>query len=357
MKEDREITIYDIARRLNVSAATVSRSLKDHHAISNATKKKVHAVAREMGYRSNSFARNLRRQQANTLGLIVPRLNSYVVSSIIAGMEKIANEFGYNIIISQSLGSAKKEISNIDMMFDSRVDGLLVSLAHDAKSMDHFNAFFNKHIPVVFFDRVCEDARSLNIVIDNYKSAYNITRHLIEQGCRRIMHIAGQSSTNIYAERCRGYKDALLHAGLYFDDNLLVVNDLTEKSGIEAGNQILQMTEKPDGVFVANDLCAIYCMQTLRAAGMKIPQEIAFAGFNNEPITKIVEPNLTTVNYPCYEMGEMAARCLIDHLSGARTVDNANTIILRSEIIVRQSSLKMKNETALLMVDGPESLS
>ncbi|MBV4358695.1 LacI family DNA-binding transcriptional regulator [Pinibacter aurantiacus] len=340
MKEDKEITIYDIARRLNISAATVSRSLKEHQSISTATRKKVHAMAKEMGYRTNSFARNLRTQQTHTLGLIVPRLNSYVVSSIIAGIENIASEYGYNIIISQSLGSAKKETSNINMMFDSRVDGLLVSLAYNAKNMDKFKMFFDKNIPVVFFDRGCEDPRSLNVVIDNYRNAYDVTRHLAEQGCSRIMHITGDLSTNIYEERFRGYKAALRDSGLSFSDDLLLVSDLTEKAGVDAGNHILQMTNKPDGVFAANDNCAAYCLQTLKEAGVKIPQEIAFAGFNNDPVSRIIEPNLTTVNYPCHEMGEVAAKCLIDHLSGTRTVDNANTVVLRSEIIARASSLR-----------------
>jgi len=340
MKEEKEITIYDIARRLNVSAATVSRSLKDHKSISSDTRKRVHAMAKEMGYRSNSFARNLRTQQTNTLGLIVPRLNSYVVSSIIAGIENVANEHGYNIIICQSLGSAKKETSNINMMFDSRVDGLLVSLAYNARNIDKFKMFFDKNIPVVFFDRGCEDPRSLNVVIDNYKNAYDITRHLAEQGCRRIMHITGNLSTNIYTERYRGYQVALQDSGLAFSDDLLLVNELTEKDGVDAGNHILQMANKPDGVFAANDNCAAYCLQTLKEAGVKIPNEIAFAGFNNDPVSRIIEPNLTTINYPCHEMGEVAAKCLIDHLSGSRTVDHANTVVLRSQIIVRESSLR-----------------
>lgn len=340
MKEGKDITIYDIARRLNISAATVSRSLQDSGSISSATRRKVHAMAKELGYRSNTFARNLRQQQTNTLGLIVPRLNSYVVSSIIAGMEKIASEYGYNIIISQSLGATKKETAGINMMFDSRVDGLLVSLANDTKNMDKFKMFFDKNIPVVFFDRGCEDPRSLNIVIDNYKNAYDVTRHLLEQECRRIMHITGDLSINIYAERYRGYKEALRDAGIDYSDDLLLVNDLTEKEGVAAGNHILQMTNKPDGVFAANDNCAAYCLQTLKEAGVKIPGEIAFAGFNNDPVSRIIEPNLTTVNYPCHEMGEVAAKCLIDHLSGTRTVDNANTIILRSELVARASSLK-----------------
>jgi LacI family transcriptional regulator len=342
MKERKEITIYDIAKSLNISAATVSRSLQNHQSISSATRTLVHEMAKEMGYRSNTFARNLRQQRTHTLGLIVPRLNSYVISTIIAGIEKVVNEHGYNIIISQSQGSVKKELSNINMMFDSRVDGLLVSLAYGAKSIANFKSFFDKNIPVVFFDRVCTDPHSFNVVIDNYKSAYDITKHLIEQGCRRIMHIAGELSIDIYAERLRGYKQALQDSGLYASEDMVVISGLTDKAGTEIGRQILQMSQRPDGIFAASDVCAAYCLQTLKESGVQIPREIAVAGFNNDPVSRIVEPNLTTVEYPCFEMGEVSAKCLVDHLSGSRTVDHANTIVLRSKIIIRESSLKLK---------------
>ncbi len=340
MKDEKEITIYDLARHLKISAATVSRSLKDHPGISKSTKKKVQDAAKEMGYRSNNFARNLRKQKTNTIGVIVPKLNSYFVSSAIAGMEKIANENGYNLIISQSQESVKKEIANTVTMFNSRVDGLLVSLAFDTENMDHFDLFIDKNIPVVFFDRVYEDSRCLNIVIDNYKNAYDITSHLIEQGCKRIMHIAGNLTRNVYAERCRGYKDALRDAGYAIDDDLLIVNELSEEAGKELGKKILLMDNKPDAVFVANDVCAANCMQVIKAAGYSIPHDIAFAGFNNDPISKIIEPNLTTVNYPCYNMGEMAMRYLITHLTEKGNINNTNKIVLRSEIVVRNSSLK-----------------
>lgn len=340
MKKEKEVTIYDIAKHLRISTATVSRSLRDHYAISPKTKKKVLEAAREMGYRSNSFARNLRTQKTNTLGVIVPRLNSYFVSSVMAGMEKVASQFGYNIIISQSMESMNKERENAYMMFDNRVDGLLVSLANDTSNIDHFKLFFDKNIPVVFFDRVHDDYCNLNVVIDNYKNAFDITCHLIEQGCKRILHIGGNQTRNEYAERYRGYRDALSRAGLSFDEELLLINDLSDSAGIDAGKKILLMTEKPDGVFAASDICAAHCLQTVKTAGYRVPGDIAFAGFNNDPITKIVEPNLTTVNYPCYEMGEVAVRSLIDHLSGTRIINAATSIVLRSNITVRASSLR-----------------
>src|SRR6476646_11796601 len=149
-----EIIIYDIARKLNISIATVSRALKDDPVVSKKTKKRIFDLAEEMGYRSNHFARNLRNQLRDILGVIVPRLNSYFMSTIIAGMESVANSNGYNLIISQSSESVKKEIANAKTLFNNRVDGLLVSLAYDTEDIAHFNPYFKKNIPVIFFDRV-----------------------------------------------------------------------------------------------------------------------------------------------------------------------------------------------------------
>lgn len=343
MKEGREVTIYDIAKSLHISPATVSRSLSNHHAISSRTRKKVLEAAHEMGYRSNSFARNLRMQKINVLGVIVPKINSHFISSVIAGMEEVASEYGYRIIISQSMESMQMEKERVYTMFNNRVGGLLVSVACDTTNMKHFKLFFDKKIPVVFFDRVFEGNGNLNVVIDNYRNAYDITRHLIGQGCKRILHIGGNQARAEYKERYRGYRDALLEAGLVCSDELLLINKLDEKAGIEAGEKILRMEERPDGVFAANDICAAHCLQTIKAAGYKVPEDICFAGFNNDPVAEMIEPHLTTVNYPSYEMGEIAMRSLINQLSGSRIINAAGSIILRSGIIVRASSLRRKS--------------
>ncbi|GAC1314312.1 MAG: LacI family DNA-binding transcriptional regulator [Mucilaginibacter sp.] len=340
---EKEVTIYDIAKKLNISAATVSRGLNDHPGINKNTKKKILNAAAEMGYRSNSFASSLRKKRSNIIGVIVPRLNSSFMSDVLAGIEKVVNEGNYNLFISQSLESMKKEVSNAKAMFNNRVDGLLVSLAYDTDNIAHFETFINRSIPVIFFDRVQEHAQCPSIFIDNYKAAYNITRHLIEQGCKRIMHISGNQLRNVYIDRFNGYKQALADHNLKFEDDLLIVNDLSAAAGADAGRSILKMTEIPDGIFSANDICAISCMQVLKKAGIDIPGDIAFAGFNNDPTSCVIEPNLTTIDYKGYEMGEVAARILIDHLENNNDLQQTHSLILRSELIVRGSSLKKQH--------------
>ena len=340
MLREKEITIYDLAKKLNISIATVSRALKDDPVVSKKTKKKIADLAQEMGYRSNNFARNLRNQKTNTIGVIVPRLNSYFMSTVIAGIESIANKEGYNLIISQSSESFDKEMASAKTMFNNRVDGVLVSLAYDTEDLTHFDSFFKRHIPLIFFDRVVEDENSTNILIDNRKAAYEATTHLIKQGCKRIVHITATPKRNVYVDRLQGYKHALSDNNIAFRQDYVIISNLSQEAGAIAAQEILQMSPLPDAVFVANDNCAVGCMLALKHAGIKIPEDIAFVGFNNDPVSKVIEPNLTTINYPGYEMGEVAARNLINHLNGKATIQSTNTIILRSELIIRDSSKK-----------------
>ncbi|CAN5134580.1 LacI family DNA-binding transcriptional regulator [soil metagenome] len=337
---EKEVTIYDIAKKLNISAATVSRGLKDHPGVNKNTKKKILQAASSMGYRTNSFASSLRKKRGNIIGVIVPRLNSSFMSDVIAGIEKVVNDANYNLFISQSLETMKKEVSNANAMFNNRVDGLLVSLAYDTSNIEHFEQFINRGVPVIFFDRVYDHPKCPNIYIDNYKAGYEITAHLASQGCKKIVHIGGNQLRNVYSERCRGYKQALADNKLPFKDEQLIINDLSAKAGTEAARLILDMPVRPDGVFLANDQCAVSFMQALKKEGINIPRDIAVAGFNNDPSSCVIEPNLTTINYKGYEMGEVAAKILINHLVNNDDLQQTHSLILRSELIVRDSSLK-----------------
>ncbi|MEP7251765.1 MAG: LacI family DNA-binding transcriptional regulator [Ginsengibacter sp.] len=339
---EKEVTIYDIANRLNISIATVSRALKDDPVVNKKTKKKIFEVAEELNYRSNHFARNLRNAKTETIGVIVPRLNSNFMSAVIAGIENVVNSEGYNLIISQSSEDVKKEIASARTMFNNRVDGMLVSLAYDTADLEHFSIFHKKNIPVIFFDRVMEQPNYTNVVIQNRKAAYEATCHLISQGCKNIVYITAIPKQNVYKDRLDGYRQALIDNKIKFDDKNVIIGNLSFEAGVTAKDAIMKMKQLPDGVFVANDNCAVGCMLALKQAGISIPGDIAFVGFNNDPVSKVIEPNLTTINYPGYEMGEMAARNLINHLSGNATIHTTSTIIMRSDIIIRESSQKRK---------------
>ncbi len=336
---NKEVTIYDIAAKLNLSSATVSRALKDDPKVTKKTKKKIFDVANEMGYRTNQFARNLRNQKTHIIGVIVPRLNSYFMSAVISGIEQVANSEGYNIVISQSDEQAEKEIANANTMFNNRVDGLLVSLSYDTKNIGHFEPFFKKNVPVIFFDRIEKHNNTINVLINNKRAAYEATTHLIDEGCSRIVHITAISKRNVYVDRLAGYKEALADHNIKFKEDYVIIGHLTREAGTEAAEKILKMKPLPNGVFVANDNCAVYCMLALKKAGIRIPEDIAFVGFNNDPVCTVIEPNLTSVHYPGYQIGEVAARSMIQHLRGV-SIDATNSIILKSQLIIRESSQK-----------------
>jgi LacI family transcriptional regulator len=335
---NKEITIYDIARVLGVSTATVSRALKDNPAVSKSTRKKIAQTARKMGYRPNNFASNLRTQKTHTIGVILHELNSNFVSSVLTGIEMITAEAGYDIIIAHSSESGKKEVANAHNLFHKRVDRLIASLAFDTGDLTHFDPFIKKGTPVVYFDRVEDNAIGVKVVIDNVNAGFMATEHLIRQGCRNIVHITASLKRNVYADRLKGYRQALLDNGLPYREDRVIIGDLSREAGIAAAQRIVKMQPRPDGVFVTNDFCASVCMQNLKEEGIRIPEDIAVVGFNNDVICQIVEPRLTTIDYPGKEIGEVAARHLIGLLNGNPGNSSTNKVILKSQLVIRASS-------------------
>jgi LacI family transcriptional regulator len=337
MTSDRDVTIYDIAKVLGISASTVSRGLKNHPHVRKEMKKKILMTARKMGYQQNKFASNLRQKHTSTIGVIIPRLDSYFMSTVISGMEKVANDSGYNLIISQSQESLRKESASAATLFNTRVDGILISLSYETTNLDHLNVIFKKGIPVVFFDRICDHPKCKSIVINNYKAGYEVTSHLISQGCKKIVHVGGSLILNVYSDRYNGFRQAMADNNLEVNSESLIITDLSQKAGVDIARNMIQQKKIPDGIFASNDTSAVAIMCELKQAGIRIPGDVCVAGFNNDPISRVVEPNLTTINYPGREMGEIAASALINILKGQQS-DFLNSIVLSHALIIRQSS-------------------
>ncbi|MCM4170709.1 LacI family transcriptional regulator [Arenibacter sp. TNZ] len=337
---DKRITIYDLAKKLGVSAGTVSRSLNDHPSISQKTKDRVISKANELGYKTNKFAVNLSQQKSNTIGVIVPKLNSIFMSTVLAGIEKIANEAGYNLIISQSLESMEKEIINAKTLYDSGVDALLVSLAYDTSNFDHFANYIRNKIPLIFIDRVQDLPNCSNIIIDNRLAGFEATEHLIAQGCKNLLYIGGNLKRNVYAERLQGFKDSLEKHRLDFDKTHFLETDLNPDDVESVTRHIANIKNPIDGLFVASDNFAAHIMKALKKENYKIPQDIKIVGFNNDPISELITPTLTTINYPGYEMGVLAGQSVISHLNGGINLQPTNAITLRHNLIKRESTLK-----------------
>lgn len=340
MNVKKDITIYDIARKMDISSATVSRALNNNVSISEKTRKKIQETAKELGYRHNNFAKNLRNQKSHTIGVLIHELVSTFTTSVLGGIEKVTTEAGYDIIIAHSSEQMAKEIKNANNLFHKRVDGVIASLAFDTDDLSHFEPFNEKNIPLIFFDRVEENMESTKVIIDNYKGGYLATKHLIDQGCKRIAIVTGTQKRNVYHQRFKGYRDAILDSGLELKDEYIIINDLDATSGADAASQLINLKPMPDAAFVTNDLTAAVFMKKLKNYGISIPKDMAIVGFNNDAISQIVEPELTTIDYPGFLMGEVAATQLINHLQGISDVKQLSTIIINSELIIRESSLK-----------------
>ncbi|MGF7139711.1 LacI family DNA-binding transcriptional regulator [Roseimarinus sediminis] len=337
----KETTIYDIARELKLSASTVSRALKGSKVINSETRIKVQQCAEELGYRSNSFARNLRTQRTNTIGIIVPRLDSSFMSACLAGMEEVCNERGFNTIISQSRESVEREAQNSITMFNNRVDGVIVSLTAESSDLSYFKRFDEKQVPLVFFDRVPENTRHMSFVIDNFRSAYDATRHLIEQGCSQLVHLTLNSTSNVYIDRKKGFEAAVNDCG-NCSGKVVFLDSLTFEKGKEVAQSLL--AKLPDGIFAANDIVAAACIVSLTEKGIKIPDELAVVGFNNDPVASIVQPGLTTVAYPGKRAGMLAAGSLIECIKREGEPSSAGRReMLKAQLIIRASSIRKTN--------------
>jgi DNA-binding LacI/PurR family transcriptional regulator len=337
-KVNKEVTIYDIARELDISSATVSRALNNHKAIGRATVKKVQAAAAEMGYRPNIFASSLRTKKTHTIGVIFAWINRPFISSVISGVEEVANEHGYNVIISQSNDSFKKEVANAKTMLDARIDGVIASLAMETTKYEHFNNFAKKGIPIVFVDRVCPDLETDRVVIDNYQAGYTATKHLIDQGIHKIAHFAGVQNHCIFKDRLEGYIAALKDYGIEFNEKYVIESRLSFSDGWKSMEKLLLLADPPRAVFSSTDGSAVGAIQYMKQKSKRIPQDVAVVGFNDDPLAKIIDPGLTTIAQDSEEMGRIAAR----HLFRQRSLDDFSkpeTIILPTKLIVRGSSV------------------
>jgi len=344
LKLKKEVTIYDIAEELNLSPSTISRGLRDHPLINPETRRRINETARALGYQQNTFASNLRMNRSNTIGVVVPRLDSYFMSTVISGMEKVVNQHGYNLIINQSGESVSKEVSCINTMYNSRVDGLLISLASDTVNLDHLKLIREKEIPLIFFDRTEPDCNCSVVRIDNFRAGYEVTSHLIERGCRNIIMVCGNLLRNVYKDRFLGYRQALKDFGIPEQDKLIFPNSIHDAAVEEIVEKIVRAEIPADGIFTSNDSSAVEITMRLKQKGYRIPEDIAVAGFNNDPISKVIEPNLTTVAYPGAEVGEIAAGRLIEMIN-SRDGYEPMEVIVPHRLLIRDSTAKGPENT------------
>lgn len=341
-----QVTIKDIARELGISPSTVSRALKNHPDISAETKKAVHELAEKLNYQPNIVALSLRHRKTNTIGVVIPEIVHYFFSTVISGIESVAYEAGYNVILTQSNESAQREATDLKALFNSRVDGMLISISRETNHYEHIESILAKDVPVVFFDRSYDNPNTSKVLVDDYEGAYEAVKHLIEQGCRRVAHLEMAPGLAIAEDRKRGYVDALKDHNLPVDEKLTIICPSGSlEDGQRAAEQLLSLKALPDSIFANNDLLAFGAMQVIKKKGLKIPDDIAIVGYSNWFFSALMDPPLSSVHQPGFEMGMEAARLLISQIEmkekGGRDIVPEKKV-LKTHLVIRESSLKKK---------------
>ena len=334
-----KITIYDIAKKLNITAATVSRALNNNPKIKESTRELVIETAALMNYKQNKLALALKSGRSNNIGVIVPRIDSNFFATVIRGIEEELYPHGYQVIICQTHENPKRENENLYTLIDAQVDGILMSVT-DVTDQNH-GAFQNvllKNVPLIFFDRTRHIDGVSSVTINDFKGGYLTTKHLINEGCRHIAHFSRDQSFEVFKNRFLGYKQALLDSGMTFKQEYVIPINSSVESGKEAIDKLLQLETPPDAIFSSSDFAALGAIQELKERNISIPDEFCVAGFSNEPFTKFMELSITSVDQSPLEMGRMTARVFLEQVDKTNTVKIEKKVVLAPELHIRKSS-------------------
>jgi LacI family transcriptional regulator len=276
------------------------------------------------------------------IGIIVPRTEGYPILSALRGIEEVFGPRGYEVMITHSHGSSEQEAAIVRLLMEQGIRGVIACVPAETGDLPLFSAFTRRGIPVVFFDQVKKLEGTSSVVIDNHCCGWMAAEHLARQGCRRIALVTSDVRQGVHLQRYEGFLRGLRSFGIPFSEELLIVGGMDEEGGVDAAARLLAMDAMPDAVFVTSDLAAAACMYALKEAGVRVPEDLAIVGFNNEPTSRLVKPSLTTIDYPGAEVGRIAAESLLECLSGGVVPVESRTVIVPVRLIVRHSSLRIK---------------
>lgn len=338
MNKKLKTTIYDISKKLNISAATVSRALNQNPKISEKTRVLVAKTAVEMNYRQNRLALALKNGRTNNVGVIVPYINRRFFSSVIRGIEEELTPHGYHVIICQSHEEIKNEIRQLNTLLNTQIDGIFMSISKTTRNTDHIKNALDENIPLVFFDRKIDLPGTSSVILDDFKAGFMATEHLINEGCSKIAYLSGDTNLEIYKNRYEGYKAALEDYNIGVNLDYIIHTSSKIESGIEAIRQLWKLKDTPDGIFSAGDYAALGAIQELKNKGIKIPEDVCVVGFSNEPFTQYMELSISSVDQTPQIMGKIAAEVFIEQIDGGNTSTIEKKIILTPELCVRNSS-------------------
>jgi len=339
---NNKVTIADIAKELNLTGATVSRALNNRKGTSEETRKLVQAAAEKMNYRRDRIAWSLRSGRTNIIGVIIPSAEINFFGSVVHGIESMANQHGYNVLIYQSNEQPEYEKKAIETFLSTRVDGILASIAKETMEFSHYLEIKERGVPLVFFDRANDSLNIPSVVVDDFKGAYYATKHLLEQGYQRVAHIAGQQHLKIFKDRLEGYKAALTDHGVPVEEELVYFGDVSIHAGRQAIQYLLALPQPPDAVFAVEDFTALGAVKELKDRHIEIPGAFGVVGFANESFDEHITPSLSSIDQQTVEMGKEAFRLLMELIEGNGVVSQQTRtkVVLKPVPKFRQSSQK-----------------
>lgn len=334
----KKVTIHDIAKELNITFSSVARALNDHPSISAATKEAVRAVAKRLNYQQNKVASALRSGRSNVIGVMVPNLGATFFNSIILGIEKVMNENGYTILLYQSSESSDHETKGIDTFLQSRVDGIIASVAMSTKDFEHYYEIKKNDIPLLLFDRAVDELGVPTVRIDDYRGGFLAAEHLIKSGCKRIVHISADQNVKSFKERFKGYKDALKKYEIPYEKELIFYGKPSIALGRKCIEQLHQKGVEFDGLFAFEDYTALGVMQQLKEYSIKVPEEVRVIGFANEAFGAYISPSLSTIDQQSVKMGEEAAKLFLKLNKDHRYYESVPEQIVLEPILMERES-------------------
>lgn len=344
------VTIKDIAKALGLSTSTVSRALRDSYEISPETKKLVLEYAEKINYHPNPIALSLKERRSLSIGVVVSEIANSFFSQAIDGIESIAYKNGYNVIISQTRESAEREQINLNYLTSRSIDGLVVSVSAETKDFSTLKELHARGMPIVFFDRIVNEINTHKVIVNNYKGAYDATVTLIKEGFHTIAAITNSALLSITRDRLAGYKAALADHGMTESDSLIKFcphGGLLQEEVDEKTIELLKTDPRPDAILALGDKITTGCLRVLKEQKLKVPDDVALMGFSNSEITELIDPSLSIIKQPAFQMGEIATTLLLQVIESKHPVTDFETKVLEPQLVLRDSSKKKKAKEGL----------
>lgn len=334
-------TLKEIAKELGVSVSTVSKALNYSPEISEPTKIRVQEYAKLKNYKPNVIGLNLKNRSTKTIGVILPNILNQFFAKVFTGIEKVADANGYKVITCISNESIEKEINALEMLSNGTIDGFILSISEEAQKLQqfsHFKSIINEGTPIVMFDRIADEVNCDKVIVDDLDSAVNATEHLIKTGCRKIALLSTIDNLSVGKLRAKGFYNAIENKGVSVDENLIILSENAEDFdakliGFFDNNNV-------DAVFALDEHASVMAMKLAIKKGIKIPEELSIIGFADGVWSRRMTPSLSTVSQHGPEVGEVAAKMLIEKLESKEEEYNHKTTVVKTELRQRESTKK-----------------